>query len=165
MLRRYRNGPVGWFLALIMGFAMFLSRDKLGGGTAPPFSLPETYGGRVNLSSYQGRPVLLAFWTTTCGICRYQIPLLNKMSAEFRSRGVEVVTIHLGTKNEARDYMRENRISLTALVDEEGGTAGAYRVTGVPKLVLVGADGKVLRSHAGMLRESALRAWIEAAGR
>ncbi len=28
---------------------------------APDFSLPGTYGGRVNLASYRGRPVLLVF--------------------------------------------------------------------------------------------------------
>ena len=156
---------MGWFLAVVVGFVLFLSRDRLGGGPAPSFSLPETYGGRVDLSSYKGRPVLLAFWTTTCGICRRQIPLLNRMSSEFRRSGVEVATIHLGAKSEARDYMRSNNISLTALVDEEGATADAYRVSGVPKLVLVGADGKVLRSHAGMLGESSLREWIEAATR
>ena len=154
---------MGWFLAAVLGFAWFLSRDSLGRGPAPPFSLPETYGGRVDLSSYKGRPVLLAFWTASCGICRRQIPLLNRMSAEFRGRGVEVATICLGAKNDARDYLRENRISLTALVDEEGVTAERYQVNGVPKLVLVGADGKVLRSHAGMLGESGLRRWMQAA--
>jgi peroxiredoxin len=117
----------------------------------------------VNLSSYRGQPVLLVFWTTTCGICRYQLPLLNRLAPEFRSRGIAVVSIHLGSKAEARDYLRENRIALTALVDEQGQTGGAYRVSGVPKMVLVGADGNILRSHAGMLRESGLRAWMDAA--
>jgi len=159
-----RNGPLGWLVTIIVAAVWLLSRDNLS-GPAPPFSLPETYGGRVNLSSYQGRPVLLAFWTTTCGICRYQIPLLNRMAAEFRSRGVDVATIHLGAKNDARDYLRANNISLTALVDEEGGTAGQYHVSGVPKLVLVGANGNILRSHAGMLREATLRNWMDAATR
>ncbi len=152
-------------MAVTVAAVWLLSRDGLGRGPAPPFSLPETYGGRVDLSSYKGRPVLLVFWTTTCGICRRQIPLLNRMSAEFRSRGVEVATIHLGGKDEARDYLRSNGISLTALVDAEGRTGSAYGVYGVPKLVLVGADGHVLRSHAGIVGEDELRRWMEAAGR
>lgn len=141
----------------------FVSRDRLLLQQAPPFSLPETYGGRVNLSSYQGKPVLLVFWTTTCGICRHQLPMLNRMASEFRTRGVEVATIHLGAKNDARDYLREQRISLTALVDEEGRAGEAYGVYAVPKSVLVGADGRILRTHAGLLREDALRRWIGSA--
>jgi peroxiredoxin len=144
---------------------VFLSRDRLGQTDAPPFSLPETYGGRVDLASYKGRPVLLVFWTATCGICRHQLPLLNRMAPEFRGRGVEIATIHLGGKEAARDYLRANGIGLTALVDQEGAAGRAYGVSGVPKSVLVSADGQVLRSHAGLLRERELREWLGAPGR
>jgi hypothetical protein len=41
-------------VAAVLGFAWFLSRDTLGGGPAPSFSLPETYGGRVDLSATAG---------------------------------------------------------------------------------------------------------------
>ena len=156
-----RNGPIGWLFVVGVLAVGILSRDSLVSREVPPFSLPETYGGRVNLSSYKGQPVLLVFWMTTCGACRYELPLLNRMATEFRSRGIEVMTIHLGGKAEARDYLRESRIGLTALVDEEGTTGESYRVSGVPKMVLVGADGNILRSHEGMLRESGLREWMD----
>ena len=105
---------MGWLIAAGVLAAGFLSRDTLLSREAPPFSLPETYGGRVNLSSYKGRPVLLVFWTTTCGICRYQLPLLNRMAPEFRGRGIEVISIQSrrqsgGARLPARDSHRADR--------------------------------------------------------
>jgi peroxiredoxin len=89
------------------------------------------------------------------------LPLLSRLAPEFRGHGVDVISIHLGSKEEARDYLREHRISLTALVDEDGSVGQAYGVYGVPKNVLVGADGKILRTSAGMLNENTLRRWME----
>jgi peroxiredoxin len=131
---------------------------------APEFSLPETYGGHVDLASYRGQPVLLVFWTTSCGICRQELPLLSQIAPELRSKGISVMAIHLGGGDDARDYMRSNHIRLTSLVDEDGRVGQAYHVSGVPKLVLIGADGKIVRSQSGMADETTLREWMGAAG-
>ena len=131
---------------------------------APGFSLPETYGGRVGSDSYRGRPVLLVFWTTSCGICRSELPRLSQLAPEFRGRGIDVVTIHLGDGGDAREFLRSNRVALTALVDAEGTVGQAYHVSGVPKMVLVGADGKIKRTKMGMAGEAELREWMETVG-
>src|ERR1051325_5301187 len=148
-------GAGKWLLmgvALIAG--MYFSRDAMVNQPAPAFSLPETYGGRVDLSSYRGRPVLLVFWMTSCGICRNELPLLSRLAPEFRAKGVGVAAIHLGAGDEARDYMRSNHIAMTSLVDADGAVGQAYNVSGVPKLVLIGADGKIKTTAAGMANES-----------
>jgi peroxiredoxin len=143
---------------------VYVTRDANLNREAPGFILPETYGGHVDFESYRGRPVLMVFWMTSCGICRRELPLLNRLSREFRSKGIEVVAIHLGGADEARDYMASNHISLTSLVDSEGSVAQAYHVSGVPKLVLVGNDGRVKRTTAGMADEGVLRAWMNVVG-
>jgi predicted DsbA family dithiol-disulfide isomerase len=45
-------------------------------------------------------------------------------------------------------------------VDADGRAAQSYGVSGVPKLVLIGADGKIKHSAAGMEREESLRTWL-----
>ena len=51
-------------------------------------------------------------------------------------------------------------LHLLSLVDADGSAARSYGVSGVPKLVLIGADGKIKRSASGMEGESTLRAWL-----
>jgi peroxiredoxin len=163
MARQQSSGAALLFgVALVAG--LYLTHDTMLNQEAPGFSLPETYGGRVDLASYRRQPVLLIFWMTSCGICRRELPLVSRMAPEFRSKGITVLAIHLGGRDEARDYLRSNHIEVTSLVDADGAVGQAYRVGGVPKMVLIGADGKIKRTNAGMAGEETLREWIDVGG-
>ena len=154
--------------ALLMVGAIFaglyLTRDSTVNQPAPDFSLPETMGRHVGLASYHGRPVLLVFWMTSCGICRHELPLLSQLAPELQRKGIDVLAIHLGDAEAASDYMSSNHIGLRSLADPEGSVGQAYHVSGVPKLVLIGSDGKIKRTTAGWADESVLRNWVDAAG-
>jgi cytochrome c biogenesis protein CcmG/thiol:disulfide interchange protein DsbE len=160
-----RQSRIGILLLATAVFLVFyLKRDNNLNEPAPDFSLVTHLGARVGLESYRGRPLLLVFWTTSCGICQHELPLLNRMAAEFRNKGIAVVAIHLGGEEEARGYMQANGINLELLADPEGVAARAYHVGGVPKLILIGGDGKIKRSVSGWTDRSVLRDWIDSVG-
>ena len=71
---------------------------------------------------------------------------------------MEIACVNIGDLDGARDVMRP--LHLLSLVDADGSAARSYGVSGVPKLVLIGADGKIKRSSSGMEGESTLRAWL-----
>jgi cytochrome c biogenesis protein CcmG, thiol:disulfide interchange protein DsbE len=162
MAGQLTSGKVLLVAAAVFG-GLYLARDSAAGREAPAFSLPETYGGRVDLASYRGQPVVLVFWSASCGICRSELPLVSRLAPEFRNRGIAVAAIHIGGAGEARDYLRAHEISFTSLVDADGAVAGAYRVAGVPKLILVDAEGRIRRTRSGMAGESLLREWMRTA--
>ena len=148
----------------VLALGLLMNWDGIQGSPAPPFSLRETYG-HVTLDSYRGRPVLLVFWTTSCGICRHELPLLSRIAPEFHRKGVEILAINVGGAEEANDYLRSNNIGLRSAIDENGATGQAYHVRGVPKLVLVGGDGVIHRSHSGGMDAEDLLEWADAAAR
>lgn len=157
-----QQSRIGIFLlAAAVFLAFYLKRDNNLNVVAPNFSLVTPLGARVGLESYRGRPVLLVFWTTSCGICQHELPLLNRMAPEFRNKGISVVAIHLGGEEEARGYIQSNGIDLAVLADPEDVAARAYHVSGVPKLVLIGSDGKIKRAASGWTDQSVLRTWID----
>ena len=88
--------------------------------------------------------------------------MLDRMEPEFSSKGIAVVTILLGDEQGERDYLSSNRIGLTSAYDSEYAVGRAYNVRGVPKLVLIGKDGKIKRSQSGWASESELRSWMGA---
>ena len=120
------TGAVLLCAAAIIG-GLYLTGDAELNQPAPGFFLPETSGGRVGFESYRGRPVLLVFWATSCGICRRELPAVSRVAPEFRSKGIGVVAIHLGGADDVRDFMPSNHIALTSLVDTEG--AGGRLIT------------------------------------
>ena len=147
--------------SVLAGF--YVSHSGLLRKQAPDFSLPGTYGGRFDLDSYRGRPVLLVFWTTSCPICQRELPLLSQLEPSFRSRGVSLLAINVDGGN-VPDYLSTNRVTLTSLSDSEGTAARAYHVSGVPKLVLIDREGRIQRSSSGWAGERVLRDWMDAAG-
>jgi peroxiredoxin len=141
------------------GLAVFLFfRHNEIGRQAPDFALRGAYGGEYRLDSFRGKSVLLVFWNTNCGICRHELPILDSLYGEAARKGVEIACVNIGDVDGAREVMRP--IHLLNLVDADGSAARSYGVSGVPKLVLIGADGKIKRSAPGMQGEAALRAWL-----
>jgi peroxiredoxin len=159
-----RKGGMGIAVIAVIAALFFLQWDSMAGRPAPDFTLDQAYGGHVNLSAYRGRSVLLVFWLTSCGICRHELPLLDRLNTEFRARGVEVLAVNIRDTGGAREFMTAERLRLTNLIDPDGEIAERYKVRGVPKLILIGPDGKIRRSAAGWQDEATLRAWLTSPG-
>ena len=162
MTRPWRIGFL--LLAAALFLIFYLNQDNNRNEPAPNFSLVTPLGARVGLESYRGRPLLLVFWTTSCGICQRELPLLNRMAPEFRGKSIAVVAIHLGGAEEAGSFMQANGIDLDSLADPDGVAARAYHVGGVPKLVLIGSDGNIKQAASGWTDRSVLRDWIDSVG-
>jgi thiol-disulfide isomerase/thioredoxin len=151
------SSPLIWIAVAVVVF-LFLRHNEVG-RQAPDFALQGAYGGEYRLDSFRGKPVLLVFWATSCGICRHELPILEGLRSEAARNGVEIACVNVGDLEGAREVMRP--LHLLNLVDADGGAARSYGVSGVPKLVLIGADGKIKRSAAGMEGASALRGWLQ----
>jgi thiol-disulfide isomerase/thioredoxin len=56
--------------------------------TAPDFSLEDSSGALIKLSSYQGRVVLLYFWATWCTGCKQEIPWYMEFQDKYKKSGL-----------------------------------------------------------------------------
>lgn len=160
---------IGFLVAAFIGYSG-APRSASGGievGTeAPPFELRPIAGGSpVALESYGGQPVLLSFWATWCGPCRAELPVLDRIAAEYGSDQLQVLTIVDEPKVAVVSYLsgledQGRGLGLTVLGDQGGRTHVAYGARSLPYAVLIGPDGRVERTITGALSEPALRATI-----
>src|ERR1017187_10306307 len=88
------SSPLIW---LTPGLAVFLFlRHNEIGRQAPDFALQGAYGGVDRLASLRGRPVAFVLWNTNCGICRHELPILDRLNGEAARNGVEIACVNIG---------------------------------------------------------------------
>lgn len=168
---RLRNRWAVTCLAGVLGAAFALNlvwvvrqREALAplqrGKEAPGFTLPRVEGGPpVSLASLRGRPVLLDFWATWCPPCIQMMPTLHALHDDWGPRGVQFVGINadgaMRDADELRAFMRAHPAPYPTVVDD-GSAARGYGVDSLPRLVLLGPDGAVLKTFSGLTSKAEL---------
>jgi len=82
----------------------YAARNRL----APDFELPSINGGKVKLSSFRGKAVILNFWTKTCRPCLEEMPSIADLAKALRAHpDVALITITTDESiADARDTMK-----------------------------------------------------------
>lgn len=116
------------------------------GKPAPDFQLPSLGGQIVTLSDFRGRPVLINFWASWCGPCRYEMPFLQRLHEDkaWADKGLVILAIDIGEAPETvREFVANYRLSFTVLLDTKQEVALAYNVRGIPTTFLIDKGGVI----------------------
>ena len=129
-----------------------LDRFALSGQAAPDFELPLLAGGTFKLSEQKGKVVVIDFWATWCGPCVRALPEMKKL-AEAYAENPEVVVVGFSTDEEKNRDQVEQLVAKNKLAYPIGlGPAEAktaFKVSGIPCIVVVGQDGVVQGRRVG----------------
>jgi thiol-disulfide isomerase/thioredoxin len=124
-----------------------------------------------------GKPVMLFFWAHWCGDCKYEIPILARIKAEFVPKGLVFIAptqkygyvaagedappeVELPYIEKVRQQYYEAIIDTPAPVSEEN--FSRYGASTVPTFVLIDRSGIVKMYHPGGLTYEELRPRVEA---
>lgn len=112
--------------------------------SAPDFALPDTGGQQYSLSQFRGKVVLLNFITYQCKPCREEMPYLNQLNQEFRSRGFQVIGIGLASDAaQLRAMAQEVGVDYPMLVGTEAVAKAYGNVEFVPTTFIIDRQGNI----------------------
>jgi thiol-disulfide isomerase/thioredoxin len=104
----------------------------------------------VSLADYAGKVVVLSFWASWCGPCRKELPMLEGIAQTAGKDRVQVLAINIESLDIYRKLAPKSS-ALAMLVASDAGKQAqtAYGVDGIPHMVIIGKDGRILRVHRG----------------
>lgn len=113
----------------------------------PDVSLPSPTGDEIKLSSLKGKVVLVDFWASWCGPCRYANKGLAKLYDKYREKGFEIYGISVDSDKKAwLKAIRKDEIKWTQVNDKKGSTSTAYQwgIYALPTSFLLDKNGQLV---------------------
>ena len=138
-----------------------LSTDRL---MAPDFSLRDVNERSFSSSDSRGKVVVLAFMSTSCPYCKTQMPQLTAMWRKFEGRIIMIsITLSLHETGKRLSEYAESYNAPWIWAGETAGVGAAYQVTGVPTILFIDANGRIVCAALGQTPETVLSQQIQMA--
>jgi len=110
-------------------------------------------GAQIDLTSFQGKVLIVNFWATWCAPCIKEMPSLDRLQAAFPDEAFEVVAINQdrGGKRVAESFLRDKLglENLAIYLDEKFALGRAFKNRGLPATYAVDRQGNIVGGMFG----------------
>jgi peroxiredoxin len=123
------------------------------GVQAPDFTLTSVDGGRVRLSEFRGKAVVLNFWATWCSPCRTEMPWFVDLEKQYGKEGLVVLGVAMDDSEPATiaKFASELGVNYPVLLGTNQVSDDYGDVQYLPTTFYIGRDGAIVDKMTGLL--------------
>jgi thiol-disulfide isomerase/thioredoxin len=154
---------------LVAGAGVAVWRARGSGAAADPslwrMSFDDPTGGRLTLSAFRGRPLLLNFWATWCPPCVAELPLLDRFQREQPANGWRVAGLAVDNLKPVQAFLDKRPVTFAIglagaggieLARDLGNSGGALPFTAV-----FDHEGRLVQRKLGVIAPADLDSWVK----
>ncbi|MFT3709314.1 MAG: redoxin domain-containing protein [Archangium sp.] len=152
-----RVNVVGLVISLsVIGFVIFVLAKAFGTDPhsvpfllvdkpAPAFTIKRLdKEGVVTREQFAGKPMVINFWATWCGPCKFEQPILDMASQQYPDVAF-IGIVFEDTEENTRRYLAETGTPYIHLYDPKSTVAVDYGVSGVPETYFINRQGVIVK--------------------
>ncbi len=118
---------------------------------APEFVMSDSNGNTFDLSKTRGKVVIVNFWATWCGGCKYEMPWFVEFHKKYRAQGLDVIGVSMDDSMEkAKIYLVAQQISYPTVLGNDA-LGDKFHLGPMPLTILIDRTGKVAVMHSGVI--------------
>ena len=127
---------------------------------APDFTVYDINGNKIKLSDFIGKKVIVNFWASWCGPCKYEMPDFQKAYEKYGNNIVfMMVNMTDGSRetvDSAKSFIDKSGYTFPIYFDKDESALYAYFVYSIPATYFISSDGTLMAYARGMINEEAL---------
>lgn len=137
------------------------------GVTAPNFRFLDKDEREVTLNDFKGKPVYIDFWATWCPPCREEIPHLERIQDKY-GNDINIVSISVDKeKDKWKNFIKNKPHNWSELYgggelkEKNKAFFDFYKISGIPRFVLIDKEGKLIMYDAYRPSEDKLKTKLD----
>ncbi|MGH2829436.1 MAG: TlpA family protein disulfide reductase [Actinomycetota bacterium] len=161
-----RTGGSASGIASAYGFKIgdFRAQSRRETRPAPALAGEEIRGGRLALSDYRGKVVVVNLWASWCAPCRLEQPVFERLWREYKARGVQFLGINIrDQKVAALAFLDEFTVTYPSFYDRDAFLVSKLGAQVLPTTYIIAVSGRIFFRFTGTVDEPLLRTAIDAA--
>ncbi|XRE42877.1 Thiol:disulfide interchange protein [Tenacibaculum discolor] len=141
------------YLTKMYNDKQYIAKNLAKGAESPKFvDYENNAGGTTSLDDLKGKYVYIDLWATWCQPCKNEIPFLKKVEEKYHNKNIEFVSISVDRQKDYETWKKmivDKELSGVQLYAKEDKTfMDAYKVSGIPRFILLDPEGKIIDSNA-----------------
>ena len=129
----------------------------------PSWSATDLKGATISSRAFTGSITVVNFWASWCGPCRQEQPVLDKLYADYSSKGVKFLGVNIrDTRVNALAHTDEFGVAYPSVFNPDQTLAFKYRVLFIPETYVLDKEGRLAAREYGVTHDAAMRGAIDA---